>query len=65
MVVKRANLSRFVFIAPIEDGAFIETDAGLHAFIWRRPRGKSVIIVGAGTIGLLALQCARNWAREA
>lgn len=44
----------------IEDGAFIEPiTVGLHAFhLASRLRGKNVIIVGAGTIGLLAMQSA-------
>ena len=44
----------------IEDGAFIEPiTVGLHAFhLASGCKDKNVIIVGAGTIGLLAMQCA-------
>jgi galactitol-1-phosphate 5-dehydrogenase len=44
----------------IEDGAFIEPiTVGLHAFhLASGCEGKNVIVVGAGTIGLLAMQCA-------
>ena len=47
---------------PIDDGAFIEPiTVGLHAFhLAQGCEGKNVIIIGAGTIGLLALQCARE-----
>ncbi|MGS9064404.1 zinc-binding dehydrogenase, partial [Salmonella enterica subsp. enterica serovar Infantis] len=47
---------------PIEDGAFIEPiTVGLQAFhLAQGCEGKNVIIVGAVTIGLLALQCARE-----
>lgn len=62
VVVKRANLFRLPSDMPIEDGAFIEPiTVGLHAFhLAQGCEGKNVIIVGAGTIGLLALQCARE-----
>ncbi|MEO3990322.1 galactitol-1-phosphate 5-dehydrogenase [Pseudocitrobacter cyperus] len=62
IVVKRANLFRLPSDMPIEDGAFIEPiTVGLHAFqLAQGCEGKNVIIVGAGTIGLLALQCARE-----
>lgn len=45
---------------PIEDGAFIEPiTVGLHAFhLAKGCENKNVIIIGAGTIGLLAIQCA-------
>ncbi len=45
---------------PIEDGAFIEPiTVGLHAFhLAQGCENKNVIIIGAGTIGLLAIQCA-------
>lgn len=62
VVVKRANLFRLPSDMPVEDGAFIEPiTVGLHAFhLARGCEGKNVIIVGAGTIGLLALQCAKE-----
>lgn len=62
VVVKRANLFRLPADLPIEDGAFIEPiTVGLHAFhLAQGCEGKNVIIVGAGTIGLLAMQCARE-----
>ncbi len=60
IVVKRANLFRLPDEMAIEDGAFIEPiTVGLHAFhLAAGCEGKNVIIVGAGTIGLLAMQCA-------
>ncbi|MBT1822329.1 galactitol-1-phosphate 5-dehydrogenase [Enterobacter hormaechei] len=60
VVVKRANLFRLPETMMIEDGAFIEPiTVGLHAFhLASGCEGKNVIIVGAGTIGLLAMQCA-------
>lgn len=60
IVVKRANLYRLPAETTIEDGAFIEPiTVGLHAFhLASGCEGKNVIIVGAGTIGLLAMQCA-------
>lgn len=60
IVVKRANLFRLPAEMAIEDGAFIEPiTVGLHAFhLASGCEGKNVIIVGAGTIGLLAMQCA-------
>jgi galactitol-1-phosphate 5-dehydrogenase len=62
IVVKRANLFRLPSDMPIDDGAFIEPiTVGLHAFnLAQGCEGKNVIIVGAGTIGLLAMQCARE-----
>ena len=62
VVVKRANLFRLPDQMPIDDGAFIEPiTVGLHAFhLAQGCEGKNVIIIGAGTIGLLALQCARE-----
>lgn len=60
-MVKRANLFRLPSDMPIEDGAFIEPiTVGLRLSSGAGLRGKNVIIVGAGTIGLLALQCARE-----
>ena len=58
--MKRANLFRLPAEMAIEDGAFIEPiTVGLHAFhLASGCEGKNVIIVGAGTIGLLAMQCA-------
>lgn len=60
IAVKRANLFRLPAEMAIEDGAFIEPiTVGLHAFhLARGCRGKNVVIIGAGTIGLLAMQCA-------
>ncbi|HBM8319257.1 TPA: galactitol-1-phosphate 5-dehydrogenase [Enterobacter cloacae] len=60
IVVKRANLFRLPADMAIEDGAFIEPiTVGLHAFhLASGCKDKNVIIVGAGTIGLLAMQCA-------
>ena len=60
IVVKRANLFPLPAGMTIEDGAFIEPiTVGLHAFhLAQGCAGKNVIIVGAGTIGLLAMQCA-------
>lgn len=62
VVVKRANLFHLPAAMPIADGAFIEPiTVGLHAFhLAQGCEGKNVVIVGAGTIGLLALQCARE-----
>ncbi|MCP5810018.1 alcohol dehydrogenase catalytic domain-containing protein, partial [Klebsiella pneumoniae] len=56
VVVKRANLFRLPDQMPIDDGAFIEPiTVGLHAFhLAQGCEGKNVIIIGAGTIGLLA-----------
>lgn len=61
IVVKRANLFLLPKEMAIEDGAFIEPiTVGLHAFhLAQGCSGKNVVIVGAGTIGLLAMQCAR------
>ncbi|HAS1783605.1 TPA: galactitol-1-phosphate 5-dehydrogenase [Enterobacter cloacae] len=60
IVVKRANLFRLPADMTIEDGAFIEPiTVGLHAFhLAAGCEGKNVTIIGAGTIGLLAMQCA-------
>ena len=60
IVVKRANLFRLPAEMAIEDGAFIEpVTVGLHAVhLASGCKGKNVVIVGAGTIGLLAMQCA-------
>ncbi|EKM5716579.1 galactitol-1-phosphate 5-dehydrogenase [Enterobacter cloacae] len=60
IVLKRANLFRLPAEMAIEDGAFIEPiTVGLHAFhLASGCKDKNVIIVGAGTIGLLAMQCA-------
>lgn len=60
IVVKRANLFRLPAEMTIEDGAFIEPiTVGLHAFhLAQGCEDKHVVIVGAGTIGLLAMQCA-------
>ncbi|HAT94830.1 MAG TPA: galactitol-1-phosphate 5-dehydrogenase, partial [Escherichia coli] len=62
IVVKRKNVFALPTDMPIEDGAFIEPiTVGLHAFhLAQGCEGKNVIIVGAGTIGLLAMQCARE-----
>lgn len=60
VVVRRANLIRLPEKMAIEDGAFIEPiTVGLHAFhLAGGCVDKNVVIVGAGTIGLLAMQCA-------
>ncbi|WP_437889910.1 galactitol-1-phosphate 5-dehydrogenase [Phytobacter sp. V91] len=60
VVVRRANLYRLPEKMTIEDGAFIEPiTVGLHAFhLAGGCADKNVVIVGAGTIGLLAMQCA-------
>lgn len=60
VVVKRANLFLLPKSMSVEDGAFIEPiTVGLHAFhLAKGCKGKNVVIVGAGTIGLLAMQCA-------
>lgn len=62
IVVKRANLYRLPSDMPIDDGAFIEPiTVGLHAFTLAQGcENKNVVIVGAGTIGLLAMQCAKE-----
>ncbi len=61
IVVPRCNLFPLPHEMSIEDGAFIEPiTVGLHAFqLAGGCKGKHVVIIGAGTIGLLALQCAR------
>ena len=61
VVVKRANLFRLPDQMPIDDGAFIEPiTVGLHAFhLAQGCEGKNVIIIGAGTIGLSTIMCAR------
>lgn len=60
IVVKRANLFRLPAEMTITDGAFIEPiTVGLHAFhLAGGCTDKNVVIVGAGTIGLLAMQSA-------
>ena len=60
IVVKRKNVFALPTDMPIEDGAFIEPiTVGLHAFhLAQGCENKNVIIIGAGTIGLLAIQCA-------
>ncbi|WP_411898775.1 alcohol dehydrogenase catalytic domain-containing protein, partial [Salmonella enterica] len=62
VVVKRANLFRLPSDMPVEDGAFIEPiTVGLHASpLAHGCEGNNVIHVGAGTLGLLALLCARR-----
>nr|WP_318384557.1 galactitol-1-phosphate 5-dehydrogenase [uncultured Enterobacter sp.] len=61
VVVKRDNVFQLPQNMPIEDGAFIEPiTVGLHAFhLANGCENKNVVIVGAGTIGLLAMQCAK------
>ncbi|EOI5728792.1 galactitol-1-phosphate 5-dehydrogenase [Cronobacter malonaticus] len=61
IVVRRASLFRLPPEMPVEAGAFIEpVTVGLHAFhLAQGCEGKNVVIVGAGTIGLLAMQCAQ------
>ena len=60
IVVKRKNVFALPTDMSIEDGAFIEPiTVGLHAFhLAQGCENKNVIIIGAGTIGLLAIQCA-------
>lgn len=60
IVVHRKNVFALPDNMPIEDGAFIEPiTVGLHAFhLAQGCKDKNVIIIGAGTIGLLAIQCA-------
>lgn len=60
IVVNRKNVFALPDNMPIEDGAFIEPiTVGLHAFhLAQGCKDKNVIIIGAGTIGLLAIQCA-------
>lgn len=60
IVVNRKNLFVLPAEMAIHDGAFIEPiTVGLHAFhLAQGCKDKNVIIVGAGTIGLLAIQCA-------
>ena len=55
IVVKRNNVFALPADMPIEDGAFIEPiTVGLHAFhLAQGCENKNVIIIGAGTIGLL------------
>lgn len=59
-VVKRANLFLLPGAMKLEDGAFIEPmTVGLHALqLAGGCAGKNVVVVGAGTIGLLAIQAA-------
>ncbi|EKM0363956.1 galactitol-1-phosphate 5-dehydrogenase [Cronobacter turicensis] len=61
IVVRRASLFRLPPEMSVEDGAFLEpVTVGLHAFHQAQGcEGKNVVIVGAGTIGLLAMQCAQ------
>lgn len=60
VVVKRANLFLLPSGMKLEDGAFIEpVTVGLHAYhLAGGCEGKNVVVIGAGTIGLLAIQCA-------
>ena len=60
IVVNRKNVFALPEEMPIQDGAFIEPiTVGLHAFhLAQGCENKNVIIIGAGTIGLLAIQCA-------
>lgn len=61
IVVKRANLVKLPANVSLLQGAFIEPiTVGLHAIqLAGGCQGKEVIIIGAGTIGQLAIQCAR------
>ncbi len=60
-MVKRANLVKLPANVSLLQGAFIEPiTVGLHAIqLAGGCQGKEVIIIGAGTIGQLAIQCAR------
>lgn len=61
IVVNRANLFKLPTNVPLLQGAFLEPiTVGLHALnLAGGCEGKEVIVIGAGTIGLLAIQCAR------
>lgn len=61
IVVKRANLVKLPANVSLLQGAFIEPiTVGLHAFqLAGGCQDKEVIVIGAGTIGQLAIQCAR------
>lgn len=60
IVMKRANIFPLPKGMTLADGAFLEPiTVGLHAFhLVNGCEGKNVVVIGAGTIGLLALQCA-------
>lgn len=60
IVMKRANIFKLPQGMRLEDGAFLEPmTVGLHAFhLVGGCEGKNVVVIGAGTIGLLAIQCA-------
>lgn len=60
IVVSRKNLFRLPEGTTPTEGAFFEPmTVGLHAMeLAGGVKGKEVIIIGAGTIGLLAMQCA-------
>jgi galactitol-1-phosphate 5-dehydrogenase len=60
IVMKRANIFKLPQGMQLEDGAFLEPiTVGLHAFeLVGGCKDKNVVVIGAGTIGLLALQCA-------
>ncbi|MFC0228710.1 galactitol-1-phosphate 5-dehydrogenase [Serratia aquatilis] len=61
VVVKRANLVKLPVDVSLLQGAFIEPiTVGLHAILLAGGcEGKEVIVIGAGTIGQLAIQCAK------
>lgn len=61
IVVKRANLVKLPPDVSLLQGAFIEpVTVGLHAFqLAGGCEGKEVIVIGVGTIGQLAIQCAK------
>ncbi|WP_413733939.1 alcohol dehydrogenase catalytic domain-containing protein [Sodalis sp. RH21] len=61
IVVKRLNLLKLPAGLSLLAGAFLEPiTVGLHAIhLAGGCTGKHVVIIGAGTIGLLAMQCAR------
>lgn len=61
VVVKRANLVKLPANVSLLQGAFIEPiTVGLHAIqLAGGCQGKEVVVIGAGTIGQLAIQCAR------
>jgi len=60
IVMKRKNIFKLPDAMLLDDGAFLEPiTVGLHAFhLVGGCEGKNVVVIGAGTIGLLALQCA-------
>lgn len=66
-MVKRANLVKLPANVSLLQGAFIEPiTVGLHAIqLAGGCQGKEVIIIGAGTIGQLAIDVPAQWAHAA